>query len=156
VVRKRILIVDDHLVNLEVLRIMLGDGYDVLTWSGLEALKAVDEFEPDLLILDVRMYKQKKEPAMTGQVLQYGRGQQAFFEFTKQAVNYVGIIKRPARSYAMAYTVFLQAKAQGKKEPPPTMRGIHPGEARIIRYALDRMYRDILKTKCAPRLAAAA
>jgi CheY-like chemotaxis protein len=54
--RKRILIVDDHADTLELFRIMLDGTYSVLTCeSALEAVKQVDEFKPNLLMLDVRM-----------------------------------------------------------------------------------------------------
>jgi CheY-like chemotaxis protein len=55
--KKRILIVDDHEDNLELLRIVLDDEYAVLTCgSSDEAIKLVDQFKPDLLMLDVLMY----------------------------------------------------------------------------------------------------
>jgi CheY-like chemotaxis protein len=55
--RKRILLVDDHVDNLELLTIMLGDEYDVLADESAEdALRVVEEFNPDLLVLDVRMH----------------------------------------------------------------------------------------------------
>lgn len=55
--RKRILVVDDHADNVEVLRARLdAKGYDVATASGgEEALQSVSAFPPDLILLDVMM-----------------------------------------------------------------------------------------------------
>ncbi|HEX6251715.1 MAG TPA: diguanylate cyclase [Gemmatimonadaceae bacterium] len=55
--RKRILVVDDHADNVEVLRARLdAKGYDVATASGgEEALKSVAASAPDLILLDVMM-----------------------------------------------------------------------------------------------------
>jgi CheY-like chemotaxis protein len=55
--RKRILMVDDHVDSLELMKIMLGDDYNVFTYaSAAEALKVVQEVKPALLMLDVCMY----------------------------------------------------------------------------------------------------
>jgi len=55
--RKRVLIIDDHVDSLELMKIMLGDDYNVLTYaSAPEALKVVEEVRPALLVLDVRMH----------------------------------------------------------------------------------------------------
>ena len=55
--RKRILVVDDHADNVEVLRARLdAKGYDVATASGgEEALQSVEASAPDLILLDVMM-----------------------------------------------------------------------------------------------------
>jgi diguanylate cyclase (GGDEF)-like protein len=55
--RKRILVVDDHADNVEVLRARLdAKGYDVATASGgEEALQSVSASPPDLILLDVMM-----------------------------------------------------------------------------------------------------
>ncbi len=55
--RKRILVVDDHADNVEVLRARLdAKGYDVATASGgEEALQSVAAAAPDLILLDVMM-----------------------------------------------------------------------------------------------------
>jgi len=55
--RKRILLVDDHLDHLELLAVILGEQYDARTCaSAEEARRVVEEFRPDLLVLDVRMH----------------------------------------------------------------------------------------------------
>lgn len=58
----KILVVDDHAVNVEYLRKMVsGWGYEVLTaYRGLQALKISQEEKPDLVLLDVMM------PDLTG------------------------------------------------------------------------------------------
>jgi len=55
--RKRILVVDDHADNVEVLRARLdAKGYEVATASGgEEALQSVADSAPDLILLDVMM-----------------------------------------------------------------------------------------------------
>ena len=54
--RKRLLLIDDHGDSLEMLVVMLGDKYRVSGYScAKEALGTVEEFNPDLLLLDVRM-----------------------------------------------------------------------------------------------------
>lgn len=57
-----ILIVDDNLQNLELLNAYLEDlGYDIrLAHDGLEALAAVEQRQPDIILLDVMM------PRMSG------------------------------------------------------------------------------------------
>ena|SRR5690242_8054272 len=55
--KKRILLIDDHVDNLEMLAVLLAEQYDVRAFaSAEEALRLVEEFRPDLLILDVRMH----------------------------------------------------------------------------------------------------
>jgi CheY-like chemotaxis protein len=54
---KSILLADDHADNLELLSIILGEDYNVRACaSAVEALIALEEFTPDLLVLDVRMH----------------------------------------------------------------------------------------------------
>ena len=55
--KRRILVVDDHEDNVEVLRARLeARGYDVRgANSGQEALDTVKEWVPDLILLDVMM-----------------------------------------------------------------------------------------------------
>jgi len=70
-VRQRILVVDDHPVNCELLEALLvPQGYDVETAnSGAEALAMARDNPPDLVLLDVSM------PGMDGfQVAQQLRG----------------------------------------------------------------------------------
>jgi CheY-like chemotaxis protein len=55
--KKRILVVDDDADNLELSAVILGEQYDVRACaSAEEALRVVEEFRPDLLVLDVRMH----------------------------------------------------------------------------------------------------
>ena len=53
----RILVVDDNLTNLEVLRVRLNaQGYEVITAvDGEDALRRARELEPDLVLLDIMM-----------------------------------------------------------------------------------------------------
>jgi adenylate cyclase len=53
----RILVVDDNLTNLEVLRVRLNaHGYEVITAvDGEDALRRARELEPDLVLLDIMM-----------------------------------------------------------------------------------------------------
>ena len=52
----RILLVDDHPINLEILEELLMDDYQLATaTSGGEALALAGEFSPDLVLLDVMM-----------------------------------------------------------------------------------------------------
>ncbi len=54
--RDRILLVDDHPVNLTILEIALGDHYELATAaSGHEALKIAPTFRPALILLDIMM-----------------------------------------------------------------------------------------------------
>jgi adenylate cyclase len=55
----RILVVDDNLTNLEVLRVRLNaHGYEVITAvDGEDALRRARELEPDLVLLDIMMPK---------------------------------------------------------------------------------------------------
>jgi len=54
--RRRILLVDDHLDNLELLTVILSEKYNVKGYtSASEAVSRFKEFTPDLLVLDVRM-----------------------------------------------------------------------------------------------------
>jgi CheY-like chemotaxis protein len=55
--RKRILLVDDYVDHLELLAVILGEQYDARACaSAEEAHRVVEEFRPDLLVLDVRMH----------------------------------------------------------------------------------------------------
>ncbi len=54
--RKRLLLVDDHVDNLELLTVLLSGDYIVQSYpSAAEALRVVEAFKPDLLVLDVCM-----------------------------------------------------------------------------------------------------
>jgi twitching motility two-component system response regulator PilH len=56
--RYRILVVDDHVDTLDLVRMTLADLYDVLTLQNpLEVYEILQLFEPDLLILDIMMPK---------------------------------------------------------------------------------------------------
>lgn len=55
--RKSILLVDDHVDSLELLAFMLNEAYNVLAYAAAEeAVRGVEKFKPDLLVLDARMY----------------------------------------------------------------------------------------------------
>ncbi len=58
----RLLIVDDNATNCELLEAYLADdGYEIaMAYDGQEALNAVDQREPDLILLDIMM------PRMSG------------------------------------------------------------------------------------------
>ncbi len=54
--RSRILIVDDHVANVDILKKIFGGSYELATAeSGAEALVAADHFRPDIILLDVMM-----------------------------------------------------------------------------------------------------
>jgi CheY-like chemotaxis protein len=61
----RILIVDDNVLNLKLMRVMLqGEGYAVRTATDAdEALAAVEEFSPRLILMDIQL------PGMDGLTL---------------------------------------------------------------------------------------
>jgi len=53
---KRLLLVEDDPDNLELFTVMLGEKYEVLSYSSpADALMAFQVFKPDLLVLDVGM-----------------------------------------------------------------------------------------------------
>lgn len=55
-VQNKILIVDDHPTNVEILEEGLGENYVLsVAMSGLEALHQIDTFQPDLMLLDIMM-----------------------------------------------------------------------------------------------------
>jgi PAS domain S-box-containing protein len=55
---KKILVVDDEPINVELLKELLSEKYDVVTAAdGKEALKKVKDISPDLILLDVIMPK---------------------------------------------------------------------------------------------------
>jgi len=52
----KILVIDDDMMNLDVLWEILSDDYDVkLADSGSKALKILEDFKPDLILLDIMM-----------------------------------------------------------------------------------------------------
>ncbi len=54
--RHKILVVDDELLNVELMRAYLSNDYDVITaYNGKDALEKVKTDEPDLILLDVMM-----------------------------------------------------------------------------------------------------
>ena len=59
VATSKILIADDNLQNCELLDAYLGDGdYEIaMAHDGRETLKKVEEFQPDLILLDIMMPK---------------------------------------------------------------------------------------------------
>jgi DNA-binding NarL/FixJ family response regulator len=55
-VRPKLLIADDHHLVLDALSFMAGNEYEVLTVDSIKAFEeAVDQFNPDVAILDIRM-----------------------------------------------------------------------------------------------------
>ncbi len=57
-VRWRILVVDDHIDALELIRMTLADEYDILTLANpLDFYEILQLFEPDLIVLDIMMPK---------------------------------------------------------------------------------------------------
>ena len=56
---KRILVVEDHEDNRQILRVMLASaGYDVIeAWDGEAAIAAVASERPDLILMDVQLPK---------------------------------------------------------------------------------------------------
>ena len=54
--KRKILAVDDNLTNLAVVEELLGSHYVLMTAStGEDALKIAQEFQPDLIVLDIMM-----------------------------------------------------------------------------------------------------
>ena len=54
--QEKILIVDDHPINVEILEEVLGDQYQLATaFSGQEALAVASRFQPALILLDIMM-----------------------------------------------------------------------------------------------------
>jgi len=54
--RKKILAVDDNIANLEVIEELFGEQYELKTVSsGQDALTAAQEFQPDMILLDIMM-----------------------------------------------------------------------------------------------------
>jgi DNA-binding response OmpR family regulator len=55
--KSKILAVDDNSINLAVIEELLGSQYNLMTVStGIEALKTAQEFQPDLIILDIMLH----------------------------------------------------------------------------------------------------
>ena len=56
-VKRRLLVIDDAPDNLEFLTVLLRDTYDVFSYGSCgEALPDLPDIDPDLLLLDVRMF----------------------------------------------------------------------------------------------------
>jgi len=54
--KHKILIVEDNLVNMDIFNEIFEDDYELKTaLNGLEALEVINEFNPDLILLDVMM-----------------------------------------------------------------------------------------------------
>jgi len=54
--KSKILAVDDNLINLAVIEELLENQYNLITVStGIEALKIAQEFQPDLILLDIML-----------------------------------------------------------------------------------------------------
>ena len=54
--KKKVLAVDDCRLNLDIIREILDDKYDIRTaTSGDEALKVASDFQPDIVLLDIMM-----------------------------------------------------------------------------------------------------
>lgn len=54
--QKKILVVDDNPANCAIIEELLGDQYNLMTvLTGQNALKAAQDFQPDLILLDVMM-----------------------------------------------------------------------------------------------------
>lgn len=54
--KSKILAVDDNLINLAIIKELLGSQYNLMTVStGIDALKMAQEFRPDLIILDIML-----------------------------------------------------------------------------------------------------
>jgi len=54
--KNKILAVDDNSINLAAIKELLGSQYDLMTVStGLDVLKMAQEFQPDLIILDIML-----------------------------------------------------------------------------------------------------
>ena len=54
--RHKILVVDDELLNVELMRAYLSNDYEVITaYNGKDALDKAKSEEPDLILLDVMM-----------------------------------------------------------------------------------------------------
>ena len=54
--QKKVLAVDDCQLNLEIIKEILGDEYDIRTaTSGEKALEVAFDFRPDIVLLDIMM-----------------------------------------------------------------------------------------------------
>jgi two-component system cell cycle response regulator len=54
--RKRILVVEDHPINVKLVRLLLQQRYEVRTAGDAdEALDALREFHPDLILMDIQL-----------------------------------------------------------------------------------------------------
>lgn len=55
--KSKILAVDDNSINLAVIEELLGSQYNLITVStGIDALKVAQEFQPDLILLDIMLH----------------------------------------------------------------------------------------------------
>lgn len=54
--RKRILVVEDHPINVKLVRLLLQGTYEVATAGDAdEALRALEGFHPDLILMDIQL-----------------------------------------------------------------------------------------------------
>ena len=54
--KKKILAVDDNILNIEIIQEILGENYDLKTvTTGEKALETAVDFQPDIILLDVMM-----------------------------------------------------------------------------------------------------
>jgi CheY-like chemotaxis protein len=53
---KRILVVEDHPINIKLVRLLLQRRYEVVTAGDAEeALRALQDFQPDLILMDIQL-----------------------------------------------------------------------------------------------------
>lgn len=93
--KKKILVVDDNLFNIEIVREVLEEDYDLETaTTGREALEIATDFQPDIVLLDIMM------PGMNGyEVCRRLRANSTFRDTTVVMVSAKGMLEEKVAGY---------------------------------------------------------
>lgn len=93
--KKKILVVDDNLLNIEIVREVLEEDYDIETAkTGREALEIATDFQPDIVLLDIMM------PGMDGyEVCRRLRANSTFRNTTVVMVSAKGMLEEKVAGY---------------------------------------------------------